>query len=369
MSDEICRWGILGTATIARKNWQAIRNASNCTLMAVASRTLARAEKFIDECQSQIPFAKPPRPVGDYDELLSRTNIDAVYIPLPTGIRKEWVIRAAEAGKHVLCEKPCAANADDLAEMIEACKQNNVQFMDGVMFMHSHRLVRLRKILGEEQNVGTIKRIATQFSFCAPDDWVQSNIRTSSELEPLGCLGDLGWYTIRFILWTLDFQMPRSVSARMLTEAGRSDSPSPVPMELSAEMFFEGGVSASMYCSFVTENQQWANISGTKGFVYIPDFVLPYFGDEVGFQVTNSEFNTVGCNFNMEERTRRFRVNEYSNSSINAQETFLFRNFAGEVLAHSVDPYWPEIALKTQEVMDACLESARSDGKLIELEA
>jgi len=368
MSDEICRWGILGTAFIARKNWQAIRLAPNCTLVAVASRNPARAQKFIDECQSQVPFAQPPRPVDSYDELLSRKNIDAVYIPLPTGVRKEWVIRAAEAGKHVLCEKPCAANADDLAEMIEACRRNNVQFMDGVMFMHSHRLVRLRKILDEKQNVGSIKRIATQFSFCAPDEWVQSNIRTSSELEPLGCLGDLGWYCIRFTLWTMDFQMPLSVSARMLTEAGGSNSPSPVPMELSAEMFFDEGVSASMYCSFVTEHQQWANISGSKGYAYMPDFVLPYFGDEAGFQVTNSLFNVNGCDFNMEERTRRFRVNEYSNSSVNAQETFMFRNFAGEVLSHSVDPYWPEIALQTQQVTDACLESARGDGKLIELE-
>ena len=68
-----------------------------------------------------------------------------VYIPLPTGIRKEWVLRAARAGKHVVCEKPCAVSVRDLVEMLEACRRHRVQFMDGVMFMHSRRLELMRK--------------------------------------------------------------------------------------------------------------------------------------------------------------------------------------------------------------------------------
>ena len=98
MTDGICRWGILGTAQIARKNWLAIRNASNATLAAVASRSTGRAEAYIGECQSAAPFAEAPEAVGGYDRLLARDDIDAVYVPLPTGIRKQWVIRAAEAG-------------------------------------------------------------------------------------------------------------------------------------------------------------------------------------------------------------------------------------------------------------------------------
>ncbi len=74
--------------------------------------------------------------------------MDAVYIPLPTGLRQEWVVRAAEAGKHVICEKPCAVSAADLSEMISACRKNRVQFMDGVMFMHNPRLGRVREIPG-----------------------------------------------------------------------------------------------------------------------------------------------------------------------------------------------------------------------------
>ena len=108
-----CRWGILGTANIARKNWRAIRNSGNSTLTAVASRDAAKARKFIDECQADVPFPTAPVPCG-YDELLARKDVDAVYIPLPTGIRREWVVKAAMAGKHVLCEKPCGVNAADV---------------------------------------------------------------------------------------------------------------------------------------------------------------------------------------------------------------------------------------------------------------
>ena len=102
MSPSTCRWGILGAAFIARKNWQAIREAGNATLVAVASRDLARARAFIDECQAQVPHPAVPQAMDSYEALLARTDIDAVYIPLPTGIRKEWVIRAAQAGKHVV---------------------------------------------------------------------------------------------------------------------------------------------------------------------------------------------------------------------------------------------------------------------------
>src|SRR5262252_256046 len=141
------RWGIMGAANIARKNWQAIRNSGNGTVVAVASRDLARAKQFVNECQVDAPMEGPGNAYGNYDALLRDPNIDAVYIPLPTGIRKGWVLRAAEAGKHVLCEKPCARSVAELKEMIEACERKKLQFMDGVMFMHSARLSKLREVL------------------------------------------------------------------------------------------------------------------------------------------------------------------------------------------------------------------------------
>ncbi|MEZ6058188.1 MAG: Gfo/Idh/MocA family oxidoreductase [Planctomycetaceae bacterium] len=365
-SNEV-RWGILGAATIARKNWHAILNTGNGRVTAVASRSVDRASAFINECQSQYPFATRPAPCGSYDELLQRDDVDAVYIPLPTGLRKEWVIKAAQAGKHVVCEKPCGTSASDLTEMIQACQEHNVQFMDGVMYMHCDRLIKLREVLDAGDVVGDIRRIATHFTFKAPDEFLQNNIRVSSELEPQGCLGDLGWYTIRFALWTMKYEMPQWISGRMIHSFGRHDSPEAVPMEFSAEMQFASGVSASFYNSFRTENQQLAHISGTKGNLQLDDFVLPFHGCEVDFHSENSTFHVEGCRFTMERHRRRHAVTEYSGNHESAQETKLFRTFGAIVQSGQLDPHWPEIALKTQQVMDAALLSARNEGARIEL--
>jgi len=366
MSERKCRWGILGTAVIAQKNWKAIRNSGNGIITAVASRDPNKGAEFIRSRQRECPFEAVPESCG-YDALIERSDVDAVYIPLPTGLRKDWVIRAADAGKHVMCEKPCAPSAADLREMIAACDRNNVQFMDGVMYMHSARMPAIRRVLDEGSAVGEIKRIYSQFSFRAPDDFIQHNIRVSSALEPQGCLGDLGWYTIRFALWTMQGQLPRQVIGRKLSQHGRADSPGAVPMEFTAELLFDGGVSAGFYVSFRTEHQQWVHVSGSKGFLQVSDFVLPNFGSEVAFDVVNNVFTINGCEFNMENSTRRIAVPEYSNSAANSQETNLFRNFAALALSGKPDPYWPDISLKTQLVLDACLESAAQESRPVTL--
>jgi len=363
MTSKLCRFGILGAATIARKNWQAILNSGNATLLAVASRDQKRAEQFVAECQASAPFAATPRVCG-YEELLAAKDIDAVYIPLPTGVRKEWVNNAAAVGKHVLCEKPCAANAADLAELIGACQKHNVQFMDGVMFMHSSRLPAMRQTLDDGRSVGRIKRISSQFSFLGSEEFARQNIRVNSTLEPLGCLGDLGWYNVRFTLWAMNYQMPERVSGRVLT-AARQAGGGDVPVEFSGELFFAGGATASFYCSFITENQQWAAISGERGTLHVSDFVLPFFGSEAAYEISQPQFDVHGCQFNMNARTRRITLPEYSNNAPNSQETGLFRNFAALALGGKPDQHWPEIALQTQRVLDRCLESSRQAGKLV----
>lgn len=362
------RWGILSTAEIGRKNWKAIRNSGNGIVTAVASRTLERSRRFVEEGQREASFEVVPKTFGSYEAVLDSKDVDAVYIPLPTGLRKEWVIRAAEAGKHVVCEKPCALSAADLLEMIEACRRNRRQFMDGVMFVHSARLDALRQVLDDGVSLGAIKRLAFGFSFAAPPEFFTGNIRAHSNLEPQGCLGDLGWYCIRFALWILKGQIPRGVTGRLLSQLGRVDSPRPVPTEFSGELFFESGVSASFYCSFLSELQQWAHISGTKGSLRVSDFVLPHFGNQLGFEVSNPAYTIEGCDFAMTPNIRHVTVPEYSNSHPSAQESRLFRNFANQVTSGNLNQVWPDIALKTQRVMDACLASAESDGRRVDLD-
>jgi len=359
------RWGFLGTANIARKNWQAIHNSGNSVLTGVASRERSRAERFIAECQLSAPVPVVPRAFGSYEELLASPDVDAVYIPLPTGLRKEWVLRAAEAGKHVVCEKPCAISLSDLREMTAACQHRGVQFMDGVMFVHSGRMQRVREVLAEGSAIGEIRRVTSQFSFRGDEAFFSGNIRSRSTLEPQGCLGDLGWYSIVFALEALGGRMPRQVQGRILSHFGHPESPSPIPSEFSGELLYDGGVSAAFYSSFLTENQQWASISGSRGHLHISDFVLPYFGCESSFELNQPEFQVKGCHFAMESHPRRVSCSEYSNNHPTSQETSLFRHFSEHVASGTLTPAWANRALQTQQLLDACLESAGQGGRLI----
>jgi predicted dehydrogenase len=365
MAAATCRWGILSTARIARKIWQAVRNADGSALAAVASRELDRARHFIAECQADAPLTPAPAACGSYQELLGRDDVDAVYVPLPTGVRKEWVLRAADSGKHVLCEKPCAVSSADLRDMLDACRERGVQFMDGVMFMHSRRLPLLRQALDDGSTVGSVRRVTSQFSFLPSDDFLATNIRGSGLLEPLGCLGDLGWYNVRFSLWVMGWQLPHRVAGRLLAEHDAGAGP-PVPMEFSGELVFPGGESAAFFCSYRAGNQQWATVSGTLGSLHVRDFVVPFYGNEAGFEADAPVLRVRSCcDFNMESHPRRFAVHEYSNGRPDAQETYMIRTFAGIVTSGQLQPGWGEQALATQRVLDALLHSARQGGDAV----
>lgn len=353
MSTSPLRWGILGTANIARKNWRSIRDSGNGNgiVTAVASREAARAEKFIAENQAAAPFTTPPRAIGSYAELVTAPDVDAIYVPLPTGLRQEWLLRAAAAGKHLVCEKPCSLSVADLRAVLDACRQHRVQFMDGVMFMHSHRLAHLRTRL-DAGAIGELRRVSSAFSFRAPPDFFTGNIRAHSALEPDGCLGDLGWYCLRFSLWAVNWQLPQRVTGRLLRSLGRSDSPAPVPTEFSGELLYADGRAASFFCSFTSELHQWAHLDGTKGSLRLSDFVLPAPGVPETFEL-NGQPHTVGAPGACGPET--------------AQETEQFRNFTKQVRSGALNDHWPEIALRTQQVMAACLTSARADGQPVAL--
>ena len=215
-------------------------------------------------------------------------------------------------------------------------------------------------MLDDGVSIGDIRRIASQFSFKAPEAFFTQNIRASNDLEPLGCLGDLGWYNARFSLWTMNFAMPERVVGHLLEEYGPKGQG--VPVEFSGELFFKGGVTAAFYCSFCAHNHQWANISGSKGYLHVPDFVVPFYGCESGFEVNQPHLTVEQCSFNMESHPVRHAVREYSEGWTDSQETNMIRKFSELVFSGQIDPAWGEIALKTQLVLDACLKSARNGG-------
>lgn len=363
MSTRTLRWGILGTANIARKNWRALRLAGNATLTAVASRVPGQARRFIRECQAEVPFPSEPVAFDDYAALLASPEVDAVYVPLPTGQRQEWLRRAAAAGKHIVGEKPCATSAAELAEILHACRSRGLQFMDGVMFHHSARTARMLEVLRDGTTVGTLRRIATQFSFLAPPDFAETNIRAHSGLEPQGCVGDLGWYCLRLILLALDGRVPDRVVARQFASMRAPGARASVPAEVAGDLLYPDGVSASFYCSFRTLNQQWAHLSGTAGQIFIPDFVLPFASDTLAFDVLQPEFTVAGCESRMEPRARRIVVAEHSHGAAESPEANLFRHFSDRVLGGQLEPAWPDIALRNQQVLDAVMQSLAAGGE------
>ncbi|MGH7940968.1 MAG: Gfo/Idh/MocA family protein [Limisphaerales bacterium] len=342
------RFGLLSTARIGFKNWKAIRDSGNAVITAVASRDIERSRRFIAGLQMEAPFETAPTAMGGYDELLACPNVDAVYIPLPTALRKEWVLRAAAAGKHVLCEKPCGVRAGDVEEMISACKRHRVQFMDGVMLMHNPRTERLRKVLDDGESIGDIKRITSSFSFRMEEEAYGRDIRINSDLEPSGCLGDLGWYCIRISLFAMNWKMPREVSGRILSERRAAEGLAPALADFSGELIFDGNVSAAFYCSFIADYQNWVHISGTKGSLLVPDFTKPNDDHEPVFELNRREIRVKCCNCR----------GKHSDSLAFAQQTRMIHNFVNQVRSGELNHDWPMWALRTQEVVDACLKSA-----------
>ncbi len=352
------RIGFLSTAGIGRKNWKAIRNAGNAVITAVASRDAARSRAFIADGQREHPFETAPVALGSYDELLASPDVDAVYLPVPTALRRDLVIRAAQNGKHVLCEKPCAANVAELAAMLAACRKHSVQFMDGVMFMHSPRLARVREILDDAQSVGPIRRIASAFTFHPGGDFFRNNIRADGALEPTGSLGDLGWYCIRFALWTLRWQLPGSVAGKILSQSEALPGRLPSPTEFAATLFYPDGVTMDFYASFRAAKQQWVHVGGQQGWLRVPDFVQPCNGYEPAFEVNEKCVTVAGgtpCPSGADPA-------EFGH--VTAQETRMWRHFADQIFSGKLNEEWPRWSLQTQKVLDACHESARQNAEV-----
>lgn len=367
MSERQCRWGILGSAAIARKVWKAICISENSTLTAVGSRSEQRAQSFINECSSECPPTASVSPLGSYEAVIKSPEVDAVYIPLPTGLRKDYILAAAESGKHVLCEKPASVHADDLAEMVEACEGANVQFMDGVMFDHSDRWTALKKHLQDHSPVGKIRRITTHFSFSGDGSFQASNIRTDAKLEPHGCLGDLGWYCIRFTLGITGGQLPKRVSARTITPLQGVDSKSQVPGEMEGSFDFADGLTAAFYCSFLTANQQTAFVSGDEGYVSFDDFVLPFYQGQTSYQEHAHELQIDNCRWNFRRKTTQTSFDEYPCGEAGSQEVRMIDRFSKIVISGAVDSNFPSLSLNTQKIIDACHRSDAAGGQPIDL--
>jgi predicted dehydrogenase len=182
--DAPVKWGILSTANINRKVIPGAHASNKVELIAVASRDLRRAEEYAREW-------KIDRAYGSYEALLEDDDVEAVYISLPNKLHCEWSIRAVEAGKHVLCEKPMSRDVGDVEAAFDAAENAQRILMEAFMYRHNPQTKRLRQLV-DEGMIGDLRVVRSCFSFSLYD---AENIRLRTELEG-GSLMDVGCYCV-----------------------------------------------------------------------------------------------------------------------------------------------------------------------------
>jgi predicted dehydrogenase len=203
-----------------------------------------------------------PKAYGSYPALLDDAAIDAVYIPLPNELHKPWVIAAAGAGKHILCEKPLALDAREARAMVDGCKMHGVILMEAFMWRHQPRTLSIVQML-RRGDLGGLRLIRSSFSFpIAPGDW---------RLEPPrggGALWDVGCYGLNAArLFTAEEPNRFRTFART--------GPSGVDMSLTTLLEFPSGVLAVIDCSFEQPFRCCYELSGTRGMIEVPLAYLP----------------------------------------------------------------------------------------------
>ena len=179
------RWGILGAANIGvRKVIPAMQRGTRSRMIAIASRDLAKAQAAASELGI-------PRAYGSYEELLADPEIEAVYNPLPNHLHVPWTIRAAEAGKHVLCEKPIALSADEARQLLEVRARTGVQIGEAFMVRNHPQWLAVRELVAAGR-IGQLRVVAGHFAYFRRDP---NDVRSVREWGG-GGLMDVGCYPI-----------------------------------------------------------------------------------------------------------------------------------------------------------------------------
>ncbi|WP_020207825.1 Gfo/Idh/MocA family protein [Gilvimarinus chinensis] len=248
------RWGVLSTAKIARNHViPAIQSSSLGEVVAICSRSEDQAQRVAAELDIE-------RAHGSYEALLADPNIDAIYNPLPNHLHVPWSIKAMEAGKHVLVEKPMGLDAADAQTLLEAStKFADLKVMEAFMYRFHPQWQQIRELC--QNTIGPVRNIQCEFSYNNRD---ASNIRNSADMGG-GALMDIGCYGISLARFIYNAE-PNRVCGHMNFMDYEVDAIT------SAIMEFEAGT-ASFSCSTKTEPGQWAKLCGEAGYIYIP---LPF---------------------------------------------------------------------------------------------
>lgn len=244
---QVVRWGVLGCADIAiRRLIPAMKATPGNEVVAISSRDLSRAQA----AATQLDIS---RAYGSYADVLLDDRVDAVYIPLPNSLHAEWTVKAAESGKHVLCEKPMAPTVVECQAMVQACRSAGVRFMEAFMYRFHPQHARVRALIAD----GAIGQpMLMRSSFCVRMRRPPEDIRFSSDLGG-GALLDVGVYAIDAVRWLLGD--PVSVAGQLSLGAGGVD------MSAAIALAFPEDVLANVTCSFIANGGGSYEVLGPEG--------------------------------------------------------------------------------------------------------
>lgn len=325
-------WGVLSTANIGRAAViPAIQASKNGELVAVASRDLARGEAFADRLGI-------PKAYGSYEALLEDGDIDAIYIPLPNSLHHPWTIRAAEMGKHILCEKPLALNAAECMEMEEAASQHHVKLMEAFMYRFHPRTEKVLNML-RAGVIGELRLIHSAFTFrlTRPD-----NIRLKPELGG-GALMDVGSYCI-------DLSRAAAGAEPVEVQSFAYWGKSGVDEQLAGTLRFTDGLLAQFDCALNLERREEYQLAGTDAFLSVASAFLPGEKDVV-----------------IEEVRSRGEMHQHTIKGADEYQ-IMVEHFADCILQNTAPRYSASEAAANMRVIEALYRSARQSGQPIALQ-
>lgn len=250
------KWGLLSTARINRSLIPPLQASKRNDLVAVASRDATRASAYAKE--KGIPQA-----YGSYEEMLADPDIDVIYNPLPNHLHAEWTIKAVEAGKHVLCEKPLACSVEEVDAIADAAKAANVVVAEGFMYRHHPRTWKVKSLI-EEGAIGDLHVVRGAFTFnlSRPDD-----IRLNPEWGG-GSLWDVGCYPLSFARYVIGAE-PVEVYGQQYT------GPTGIDLTFTAQLRFPRDILVQFDCGFRSQFRMEFECLGREGVLRVPQAYKP----------------------------------------------------------------------------------------------
>jgi predicted dehydrogenase len=256
MTDAPLRYGILGAANIARQFTRGLAGSAGAEVVAVASRSADKASAFAAELGI-------PRWHGSYEALLAYPGIEAIYIPLPNDMHAEWAIRAAEAGKHVLCEKPLCMGEAEAKAMFAAARKAGVHLCEAYPYMSQPQTLRLREVLAKGE-IGRVQVVTAAFGFgIATADGVPKADPSNIRLVPArggGALYDAGTYAMSFVRLAVGERPSRALATARTTTTG-------VDQTVAATLLFPSGAIGQVTTSLSVSFHRYGIVIGESGMI------------------------------------------------------------------------------------------------------